>query len=233
MRKRQVEIVPSQLPSGRHGLSRDYVQQSQRARLLGGAIRVAGTRGYSGMTVTAVITHAGVSRKTFYDFFADRESCFVEALEIVLDRGLAGARRAYESADTWPEQLRAAFSWTLSSLAAFPDEARIVFVEALAAGPEALARRDAARAEYATFVEPGFTAAGRRQALPLLLPEAIVGGLGEVVSARIRDGQTAQLPQLLPECLYCALAPFVGPAEAASIAGLRRSSAKRTSAARR
>lgn len=233
MSKQQVEVVPSQLPSGRHGLSRDYVQQSQRARLLGGAIRVAGTHGYAGMTVTAVIAHAGVSRKTFYDFFADRESCFLAALDVVLERSIHGARRAYDTADAWPDRLRAAFVWTLQALAACPHEARMAFVEVLAAGPEALARRDAARAEFAVLVEPGFSAAPRRPALPLLLPEAIVGGLSEVVSMRIRDGQTDTLPELLPELMYCALAPFLGPVVAAELARPRRAPARRRSAARR
>jgi AcrR family transcriptional regulator len=225
--KREVDVAPSQLPSGRHGLSRDYVQQSQRARLLGGAIRVAGTHGYSGMTVTAVILYAGVSRKTFYDFFSYRESCFLAALDVVLERGLRGVRHAYDGAEAWPERLRAAFAWMLHALAACPQEARIAFVEVLAAGPEALTRRDAARVELASLIAPCFAAAPRRPALPLLLPEAIVGGLSEVVGTRIRTDRLEQLPELLPELMYCALAPFMGPTEAAQLAGLRRGTAAR------
>ncbi len=103
-----MDWTPAQLPSGRHGLSREYVVNSQRSRLLGAAVLIAGAEGYAGMTVSAVIARAGVSRKTFYEFFQDREDIFLATFDQLLDSALDGARDAYENGgESWPERLRA------------------------------------------------------------------------------------------------------------------------------
>jgi AcrR family transcriptional regulator len=203
------------LPSGRHGLSREQVVTSQRLRLLHAAIAVAGSEGYTGMTVSAVIAHASVSRKTFYELFADREDCFMAAYDLVAQRALGGMRAAFDVEAPWPEQLRAAFEWALSALAEHPHEARIAFLEVLAAGPRALARRDRALNELAALLTPGFEASPAGAAVPASMPDAIAGAMFELIGSRLRNGDAGQLPELLPDLLFCALAPFLGPVAAA------------------
>lgn len=227
---RNAERAPAQLPSGRHGLSREYVVNSQRSRLLSAAVLIAGEDGYAGMTVSAVIARAGVSRKTFYEFFADREDCFLAAFDGLLDAALRGARDAYATGDAWPDRLRTMLSAALETLAAHAHEARLGFVEVLAAGPRALQRRDAALRAFMEFVAPGYEAADSGPAIPPLMPEAIVGALYEIVYTRVLHERTAELPSLLPDLMFCALAPFVGPAQAAEHAGTR---ARRRAAGRR
>ena len=58
-----------------------YVSGVQRTRLLDAAFRVVAEQGYHGMTVRRVCDRAGVSNKTFYDLFSDREDCFLAAFE--------------------------------------------------------------------------------------------------------------------------------------------------------
>ena len=192
---------------------------SQRSRLLNAAILIAGAEGYAGMTVSAVIAKAGVSRKTFYEFFSDREDIFLAAFDLVVERALSGARAAYGEGGSWPERLRRVLEVGLDALAAHPHEARMGFVEVLAAGPRALQRRDAAMREFTEFLSPGYDAAvadqGRPAPIPPLMPEAIVGAVFEVVYARVLQERTAELPELLEQLMYCALAPFLGPAAAA------------------
>jgi AcrR family transcriptional regulator len=213
----QADWNPAQLPSGRHGLPREYVAASQRARLLSAAVLTAGESGYAGMTVSAVIGKAGVSRKTFYEFFRDREDLFLAAFDSLATAALDGAREAFGRGDSWPKQLRSLLAAGLGTLAERPDAARLGFVEVLAAGPTALARREAAMRAFAEFLSPGFDAA-REQAdadIPGLMPEAIAGALCEIVYTRVLQGRTAELPGLLGELLFCALAPFLGPSAAA------------------
>jgi len=204
------------LPSGRHGLPREYVARSQRIRLLRGAIAVAGAEGYTAMTVTSVIARAGVSRKTFYEQFADRERCFLAAYELVAEQALDGMRASFAQDESWPEQLRSALSWTLHALAAHPHEARIAFVEVLGAGPRALAARDRALDEVRMLLVPGLAAAPEDVAVPHSMPRAIAGALFELIGLRVRAAEGERLPQLLPDLLFCALAPFLGPAPAAA-----------------
>jgi AcrR family transcriptional regulator len=228
VKEQDMDWTPAQLPSGRHGLSREFVMNSQRSRLLGAAVLIAGTEGYAGMTVSAVIAKAGVSRKTFYEFFSDREDIFLAAFDLVVERALAGAHAAYERGDSWPERLRHVLQSGLAALAANPAEARMGFVEVLAAGPRALQRRDAAMREFMQFLSPGYDAAataGGADAIPPLMPEAIVGAIFEIVYARVLQERTAELPELLDQLMYCALAPFMGPAAASAEASSARASA--------
>jgi AcrR family transcriptional regulator len=207
--------APAQLPSGRHGLPREYVVNSQRSRLLAAAVLVVGEDGYAGMTVSAVIRRAGVSRKTFYEFFADREDCFLAAFDGLLERALRGAREVYGDGDAWPRQLRALLTAALDALAAHPAEARLGFVEVLAAGPRALARRDAALKAFMEFLAPGYEAAADSSKIPPLVPEAVVGSVYEIVYARVLHERADELPSLVGGLVYCALAPFLGPVAAA------------------
>jgi AcrR family transcriptional regulator len=66
----------------------------QRARLLAAAVAVIGDLGYQGMSVARVCARAGVSRRTFYDLFEDREDCFLEVFEEAVARFAVVARDA-------------------------------------------------------------------------------------------------------------------------------------------
>src|SRR5882724_3806888 len=66
----------ARLPSGRHGLAREAVVASQRGRLLDAMAEVVAEKGYQATTVADVVERAGVSRRTFYEQFPDREACF-------------------------------------------------------------------------------------------------------------------------------------------------------------
>lgn len=218
MREEDVALPLTPLPSGRHGLSREEVIRSQRARLLRSAVEVAGTDGFAGMTVSAVIRRATVSRKTFYELFSDREDCFVAAYELVMERALRKLQAVFELDASWRARVRAGLEWTLTALASHPCEARVAFVEVFAAGPRALERRDQFAAELALLLADGFDAAPADVAVPSSMPRAVIGALGELVGTCVRHGTAEQLPELLPDMLYCALAPFVGPAAAVAAA---------------
>jgi AcrR family transcriptional regulator len=218
VREDEFHLPLAPLPSGRHGLPREEVVRSQRARLLRGAVEVAGADGFAGMTVTAVIRRASVSRKTFYELFTDREDCFVAAYGLVMDRALRGLRVAFEVDAPWDARVRAGLEWALDALASHPCEARVAFVEVLAAGPRALEQRDRFAGEFALLLADGFDAAPDDVVVPLSMPAAVIGALGELIGARVRRGGAAGLPELLPDALYCALAPFLGPAAAAAAA---------------
>src|SRR3954471_4652070 len=65
-----------QLPRGRHSLTREQVETSQRERLLLAMCEAVAERGYVATSVADVISRARVSRETFYRYFADKQACF-------------------------------------------------------------------------------------------------------------------------------------------------------------
>jgi AcrR family transcriptional regulator len=208
--------MPQKLPRGRHGLPRQFVVRSQRERMLDATSRAVSELGYPALTVAAILERAGVSRKTFYEHFADKEECFLAAYDVVVEGLVRAVGEAYNREDTWREKIRAGLGEFLRFLAAEPNFARMCIVEVLAAGPSALQRRDGAMRMFTVFFE-----AGRQEVpegmppLPPLVSESVVGAIYEVIYSRILRNQTEELPDLLPDLMYIALVPYLGPEEAA------------------
>jgi AcrR family transcriptional regulator len=207
--------APHQLPPGRHGLARSFVARNQRERILAAVATVASTQGYGAMSVQDVVREAGVSRRTFYEQFKNKDDAFLAAYDEASGRLLTSVRAAFEGETTLEARAGAGFKAFLELLAASPAFAKMCIVEVLAAGPEAIARRARTMEEFTGFIEDSArTVLGRRAPSPLIA-ETIVGGVYETVYRRIARGETAQLPNLLPDLVESALLPYVGEQSAA------------------
>lgn len=203
-----------QLPAGRHGLSRDFVAQSQRGRILDALVACIAEQGYPETRVTDLIARSGVSRKTFYEHFSDKEECFLAAYDVAVTMLMTGVTQAYEAEDEWIDAIRAALRAFLGFLAEHPDLTRLCIVDVHAVGDRALARRDAAVRGFYYFLDAGRGDAPR--ALPGLTAEAVTGGMYEIVYGRVLRGTVEELPRLLPELMYWAMMPFLGHDAAAA-----------------
>jgi AcrR family transcriptional regulator len=129
------------LPRGRHGLSREEVVSSQRARILLAMAEVMAEKGYVATSVSHVVSRAGVSRETFYQQFDSKQDCFLHALQSADGMLEALLENQVDHPGTVAERLDAAVGLYLEALAFSPAMARLVLVESYAAGPEAMARR--------------------------------------------------------------------------------------------
>lgn len=187
--------------------------RSRRDRLIAAMARVVSEEGYGAASVSKVVAEAGVSRNSFYEHFANKEDCFLASYDAAVELVIARVRAATEAESSRQAALEAGFAAFLGFAAAEPDLAWLCVVEVLAAGPRALARRDEAMRRFAAFLEESraeTTVAG----VPPVLTEVVVGGIYEVIYARILNRDTALLPQLLPDIMYVWLAPFVGAVRA-------------------
>jgi AcrR family transcriptional regulator len=174
---------------------------SQRARLLEGMTQAVYRKGYAAATVADAVREARVSRGTFYDQFASKEECFLEAyrhgVDVLLARVAAAAR---EAPGGWEARLRAGMRAYLEALAGEPRFARTYLLEIQAAGPRAQAARDAALRQFAARYGSSFAAA--REERPELaevdreLLFGLAAGVSELICARLRDGTPDQLPAL-------------------------------------
>jgi AcrR family transcriptional regulator len=191
-------------------LPREAVTESQRNRIHQAMIEVVSRRGYPETRVVDVIGVAGVSRKTFYELFDSKEDCFLAAYDVLLENLLGDAGDAFESkaGAAWSERIAAALEALLKHLAAHPDEARFAIVEVLAAGPKALARRDAALRQFTGFLEAGRSETSVE--LPGITSLSIAGGINELLYSEILHGAIGRLPSRLPDLIFWVTLPFLG-----------------------
>jgi AcrR family transcriptional regulator len=204
-----------QLRGGKHGLTPEQVASSQRERVQAAMRDLVAEHGYRGVAVAAVLRHAGVSRKTFYELYAGKEECFVAVYEDEMERLLTPVMRAFEGSEPWVDRLRTALGVLLGGLADDPSAARICFVEVLSAGPLALERRAQALAVLDPLFSP-HDSANDRDADGAPTPRArsftagSVGSLAEVLHREIAAGRIDELPALRAQLTDTLALPFSG-----------------------
>jgi AcrR family transcriptional regulator len=209
------------LPRGPHRLAREEVLASQRARMLEAMAHAVAAKGYAATTVADVVGGAGVSRKTFYEHFQDKEDCFLAAFDAGVGVLVNAVERAtLEARGEWRDHIRAGVRAYLATLASVPDFARTFLIEVLAAGPHALERRAEVHGRFAELLKTLHESyrTDHPQEIPELPDEvfvAIVGAVNELVSDRVRKGRTTELPELEPVISYLQIAFLAGHAEAA------------------
>jgi len=170
--------------------------------------------GYADLTVAAILERAGVSRKTFYEHFADKEECFLAAYDVFSEGLVRAVSDAYNAPVEWRDRVRDGLAEFLRVLASEPAFARMCIVEVLAAGEAALQRRDGVLRTFGVFFEAGRREASGDQDLPKLVSESVVGAIYELVYARILRNRTKELPDLLPDLMYISLVPYLGREQA-------------------
>ena len=206
------------LPGGHHGLSREQIAESQRERLLAAIAQEVAAKGYRQTTITDVVKLASVSTRDFYELFEGKEECFLAAFEAVRDHLEQRVKEAAASEDDWPHQTIAALRAALEFFAAEPDLARLCLIESVSATP-----RIAIRFREVVLACVPALAGGRAELADpdSLLPkteDAILGGIVSLATRSILAGEIANLPDLLPDLVDFALAPYLGAERAASLA---------------
>jgi AcrR family transcriptional regulator len=198
---------------GRNGLGREQVAEIQRARMLAAMVEVVSEHGAANVTVAHVVARSGVSRRTFYELFEDREDCLLAALDDAVARVSECVVPAYESGGSWAERLRLALVALLSFLDVERGAGYLLVVESLGAGAAALERRRRVLAQMTTVVDEGRMLARGGEGPPPLTAEGIVGAVFSVIHARL-------LASPLPAAMR---GPCMGPhppAEGDSLLGL-------------
>lgn len=214
MSPRDAKVGARERPDG-DGLPREHVSEIQRMRILGAMAEVASERGAGAVTVAHVVGRAGVSRRTFYDLFADREECFLAAFEDAIGRVSGVVLEAYEQEGVWRERIRAGLWAALVWLDGEPPLARLCVVESLAAGPAALERRAIVLQALVGAVDGGREAMPRRAAPPpALTAEGVVGAVLSVIHTRLSKPRAKPLTGLLGELMSAVVLPYQGAAAA-------------------
>jgi AcrR family transcriptional regulator/DNA-binding HxlR family transcriptional regulator len=192
-----------------------YVTGLQRARLLDAAFAVVAEDGYRRMTARRVSGRAGVSNKTFYDLFSDREDCFLAAFDHAVDELAAVVLPAWEGEKEWAAGIRAGLGALLEFLDREPALRRLVFVEALGAGPRVLERRVQVLEVLQRAVDQGRAGVKAGRELPALTAEGVVGAAFSVIHTRLLERHPEPLTALCNPLMATIVLPYRGSAAAA------------------
>lgn len=194
-------------------MTRAYAVRSERERLLEAMIRVAAAKGYETTTVADVVEVATVPRETFEQMFADKEACFLEAYDAVIDVLVAHVSAAFESTvgQPWPDRVAAALRALVDLLAAEADIARMAMVEVTAVGEDARIRYRAALGRFTYFLEEGRTASPQGDELPADTAGFAIGGATSMIFDEVRAGRGPELRRILPDLVFAVLMPYLGP----------------------
>ena len=200
------------LPSGRHGLPRDVVVRSQRERMVEAMVGVVAEKGYTDATVADIISTAGVSRATFYEQFADKEDCFIAAYGTVMERMLTFVAGGFDAggSEDWIDQIRGGIGALLTYLAENPVAARVGIVEGFGAGSRARDRYQQAVSSFFPFLDSARNEIDDPDRIPSHVARVVVGGVSSQMFNEASEGRAAELPKLLPEMMYLAVAPYLG-----------------------
>ncbi len=207
--------------SHNHQIARERVTDIQRARLIAAMAEACAEHGAANVTVTHVVAVSGVSRRTFYEQFTDREDCFLTALEEALGCAIRYVLPAYHTPGRWRDRIKAALTALLTFAEDEPYLARLLVVESLGAGEHALRRRQQILSRLIQALDEGRSERRSASEPPSLTAEGALGGVLSVLHSRLSgamggthgpgDGSLVELTGQLTSMLVL---PYLGAAAA-------------------
>ena len=175
----------------------------RRGRILRALASCMAEKGYQATTIADIAREARVSKTLLYAHFRDKEECLLELYSRATDHVLQTALRAQEQARAaglpWRDRVRAVIGAYLEALAAGPAVAWAALVEVLAAGRSALSLRREVIDRYVDLVTAVAAELAREhpdevRTVDRALMVAAVGGINELILARVERGAAELLP---------------------------------------
>ncbi|MBA3865820.1 MAG: TetR/AcrR family transcriptional regulator [Solirubrobacterales bacterium] len=206
------------------GVPREDVVENQRERLFGAMVASVAERGYAATTVTDLVELSGVSSRSFYDLFADKQACFVAALAAIIQAamvfvaqsvgeghgasGPAGIRLPEEpgAAPNWDEQARRGFAAFAEMVEFHAAAAKMALLELYSAGAEGVAPLERAERGFEGLIRTIIEQSPERAGMPEEMITALIGAHQEIARTRLRRGTLNELAGVSGELWELALA---------------------------
>jgi AcrR family transcriptional regulator len=183
----------------RQAARRERVRAEQGTLLTLAMIDAVAENGYRQTTVADVIARARLSRKTFYEHFANKQACFLATYDQISARAIRRMEQAYEQADGWPGRVEAAIRALFEAAIENPGAMRLVLLEINAAGPAGIERREQSILHYERFIRRALEVAPGDGALSDIVLTAVIGGINRVLYRHVLRGERSALLELVPD----------------------------------
>ncbi|WP_446221264.1 TetR/AcrR family transcriptional regulator [Nocardia sp. IBHARD005] len=189
------------LPRGRGRLADGQVRDAHRRRIVRAAIAAIAEGGFAATTIADIVRRARVSRQAFYRLFADKEACFLAAVEIGRAELLPRLIEATLQPGDLEARIRRSVREYLRTSASEPEFTRAWTLELPQAGPRGLAQRNAYFTALAIAVRHAHIAHHAGDVTEFVpLPEttylALIGGCHELFFRYVSEGSCGRLPEL-------------------------------------
>ncbi|HET9185399.1 MAG TPA: TetR/AcrR family transcriptional regulator [Solirubrobacterales bacterium] len=188
----------------------DVGARSQRQRIIEALIDSCAEKTYAATTIADIVSRARISRTTFYKRFEDKRACFDAAVAYSLAELREVALAAHAPEDPPADAVREAAKAVLEAMARRPGLAQLLTGDAVCVDPAVFDR-------YRRLVIPairGLWAAAGEEPEAQLDPRLAFGQAQLLIFNEIAAGRSECLPDLLPQIVYLAVAPFGGHEEA-------------------
>ncbi len=166
------------------------MDDGDKERVLAGLSAAVAAKGYAATTIADIVRHARISKRTFYQHFADKEACFLTAYRRASDLLQAMLTASLDRALDADAQIRTTLATYVQALELDPAQTRTFLLEIYAAGPRALAVRREVHVQFAALL----LRLAREKGAELRVPSsemtaALVGGVNELVLIALERGE--------------------------------------------
>ncbi len=202
------------IPAGRHTLPPEQVSALQKERLLRAIAHCTAAQGYQSTTIADIVKVARTSRSSFYEHFADKEECFLEAYEQMTRAFIDASLEAAAQTADWRAKLDAGIATYFRWMAERPEVAISTIVEVHNVGPRGLEARYRALRDWMRTVEGAAVLARRTGADIPELDEVAYAAIIVTAEAYVHDyarrGRVQQVEEIAPRVQALARTVF-GP----------------------
>jgi AcrR family transcriptional regulator len=181
--------------------------------VLDAAIKELALHGYGDTSVAVIVARAGVSRKTFYEFFTSGDDCFQAAFEHTIERMAATVGPRYRGLGDWPERLRSALTALVSFLETEPEAGVIVLTYLVGPRTDSYGLRAAVLESLRDAVDDGRREAKSTAGPPPLTAEMVVGSALEMLRTRLGHAP-GRLVEIINPLMWMIVLPYRGPRSA-------------------
>jgi AcrR family transcriptional regulator len=184
-------------------IAREQARERQRLRLAAAMIDCVAEDGYRATRVADVIARAGVSRKTFYEHFENKEDCLLATYDLIAAEAMRRLEIAYREAEGWPGRVEAAIRALFDAAIENPGALRLSLIEIAAVGPAGIERRERSIERYEGFIREALTLAPGEGVVTDVMLKAVVGGLNRVLYRRVHRADAEELRALVGDLAAC------------------------------
>ncbi len=192
-----------------------FLGDQPRDLLIVAAAELCAERGYEEITPQGIAARAGVAVEEVHRHFPEGvEDCLVAAENAILLEVVTAVSRSYSADRSEWESVIHGVKAILELMAANPEFAYLGYVFSRQMAPGQVKEiNETGHRMLEAMLERGWEYSGSVHQ-PACAALGVLGGAQAIVRREIVCGRAADLPRILPDCVYIATVPFLGQREA-------------------